>query len=868
MARMKQVPLDDKLASSLMDPEHVARLLEELSGASAKLGAGWADEPAGSGDALPQATTCFIDALSRAQIGIVHRSIDGRIIAVNDFFCELIGRSKEDIGHLRIEDHSHPDDVRALYDIYTRQAAKAAPFRTERRYIRSDGSERWCQVHVTFLGDQDGRPTSTVAVVLDDTTRRQAEAKLRESETHYRNSVELAAQISWTAAPDGAILEVSPRWADVTGTGSQDALGHGWLRALHEDDLGPTQAIWEAHLASAVPLDVEYRLRTAAGGDRWFRSRAAPRLGPSGEVIRWYGALEDIDDRKRAEQALRESEERFRLAAQSAGLGIWDYDAVAQRREWSDDFKTMLGLPLDAEPLLSTALELVAPEDRHLLQGIIQAVDEGDRDHRFEALMRVRRADDGAERWMQTVGWRIEGACGNLDRVLVTIMDVTEQRNAEERIRWTANHDALTGLPNRGYFNERLDAAIQRAGDNGARLALILLDIDNLKETNDTIGHDAGDELLRSFARRLEDRLGGRAFLARLGGDEFAVFLEVEAGDVVGDLLAGCLRDDVTQINRAGLDLICHATAGSAEFPRDGKTAEELLKTADIALYAGKAGQRGAVSVFEPEMRAHVQRRASMLAMSRKVIADRRIVPHYQPKVTLADGRVVGFEALLRWRHDFRGIQGPAHIAGAFEDLALASAIGEQMLDAVCGDVREWLDRDLAFGRIAINLSPAEFRSAGLFDRIMERLHRSSIPPRCMELEVTETVFLGRGTEHVVDMLTNFHKEGLSLALDDFGTGYASLTHLQAFPVDVIKMDRSFVSNLAAGSANAAIVDAIIGLAARLGIEVIAEGIEAREEAAYLLDRGCAYGQGFLFSPAVPADRVPAMLGRRGKLPS
>ncbi|SDE71588.1 PAS domain S-box-containing protein/diguanylate cyclase (GGDEF) domain-containing protein [Sphingomonas carotinifaciens] len=802
------------------------------------------------------------EVLSRARIGILHRDVDLRVLAVNGCFCDLIGRSADALDGVSMEAFTHPDDVARSSALYRAQRERAEPFRIEKRYRRPDGSVVWCAVHVSFLCDADGHVASTITVAQDITAQRIAEQELRESEAHYRHTVELNPQIGWTAGPDGAIQAASPRWCDVTASEPGDALGHGWLDAVHPDDVGRAVAAWHAAIASAQPVDVEYRLRTPAGY-RWFRSRAAARLDDLGRVVRWYGTLEDIDDRTLAQEALRASEERFRLAAQAAGLGIWDYDAVRDRREWSPEFKAMLGLSPDAAPEVATALALVVPEDRHLLSALVEAVRAGDSAYRFDVTLRIRRADTGEERWMRTDGWRIQAPSGTLARVLVTVRDVTEERTAEDRIRWTANHDALTGLPNRAHFTMHLDAAIERARASGRRLALALFDVDHLKETNDTIGHDAGDRLLSTFAARLARALGDDAVLGRLGGDEFAAFIPLAPDqdvDTVGDTVRAALRALHEPFAHDNHILDCQATAGASLYPRDGGDTADLLKAADIALYAGKARHRGTLSLFRPEMRAHLQRRASMLGIARAAVRDARILPFYQPKVSLHDGRITGFEALLRWHHGHHGIQAPETIAAAFEDFDLAPALGERMLDGVIADIRQWLAAGLDPGRIAVNLSPAEFRHDNLVQRIMDRLHHAGIPPERLELEVTETVFLGRGAEAVGTMLEAFHAGGIRIALDDFGTGYASLTHLKDFPVDVIKIDRSFVGNLCAGSGDAAIVDAIVGLGRRLGMEVVAEGVETQAQADYLRAQHCPSAQGFLFgmpmTAAAVADRL------------
>ncbi|MDF2493772.1 MAG: hypothetical protein K0S66_706 [Sphingomonas sp.] len=796
--------------------------------------------------------------LSRARVGILHRDLDRRVLLVNDAFCALVGRPPEELAGLPFEEFTHPDDRDRSSRLYREQLAKAEPFEIEKRYIRPDGTASWCAVHVSFVLDAAGRPQSTITVASDITARHEAQQGLLESEEHYRHTVELAPQIAWSAAADGAVMEVNSRWSEITGIGRKDSLHDSWLQALHPDDIERTRIAWRAAVSRGEPIDITYRL-LCHGTARWFRARAAPRTDAAGEVIRWYGTLEDIHEQRTTEQALRDSEERFRLAAQAAGLGIWDYDAVHQRREWSAEFKDMLGLSPHVIPSLDTAMAVVVPEDRHLLQALATAAWSGDSSAQFDVTLRVRRANDLEERWMQTSGWRIRTSTGRLERILVTIRDVTEERTAKERIRWTATHDALTGIPNRSHFTGELESALA-ATTPGSQLALVLLDLDHLKEMNDTIGHDAGDMLLKTFARRLQQAFGPRAAVGRLGGDEFAVLLTGVAGDRVQAHVERALLRLREPFEFDGHTCDTQATAGAALFPTHGTTADELLKSADIALYVGKAHRRGEMSLFQPAMRAEVQRRASMLNVARVAVRDNLIVPFYQPKICLATGRIAGFEALLRWHHDLLGVQGPDTIASAFDDLGLAIAIGDRMLAGIATDMRRWMDQGAPPVPVALNLSPAEFRHDGLVDRITRPFQERGVPFDRIELEITETVLLGRDTDRLEATLATFHDHGFRIALDDFGTGYASLTHLKAFPVDVIKIDKTFVSNLRADSDDAAIADAIITLAQRLDMEVVAEGVEQAEQARYLARRGCDYAQGFLFSEALPADEAIAML--------
>lgn len=702
--------------------------------------------------------------------------------------------------------------------------------------------------------DVASEPLDQPQLLIDALAAAQREAD------HYRTSVEMAQHISWSADESGAIRTVSARWTEVTGIAVARALDSGWLDALHPDDVERTMCAWRVALETASSIDVDYRLRTSSGY-RWFRSCASPRLDHNGSAMAWFGTLENIDDRKRVETELLASEERFRLAAEAAGLGIWDYDALSGSRLWSEVFRAMLGLAPEVPAEPATALALVVPEDRPLLRQLVDSINDGDTNPRFDLTVRIYRADNGALRWMQTSGWRLKAANGRIERVLVTVRDVTEQLTAERRIRWAAEHDPLTGLVNRAAFNRLLEDAIARADQaDAAMLTLALFDLDHLKETNDTVGHDAGDLLLRTVADRLVSALGADVVVARLGGDEFAAIVEDSSEKPMEDRLRFALRMLREPVVEESMTLDCQATAGIATYPQDGRGAHDLLKTADLALYAGKASARGELSRFRPEMRASMQRRTSMLSVARMIARDDRLLPFYQPKVRLSDGTLSGFEALLRWRHDTLGIQGPDTIAAAFDDLTTATSLGERMLQRICADLVRWRDEGLMLRRVALNVSPAEFRREDLFDRIMAQLYRHDLPAGLLELEVTETVFLGRGAEGVGDTLSAFHNAGITVALDDFGTGYASLKHLREYPVDVIKIDRSFVADLLTEPGDAAIVNAVLELANQLGITVVAEGVETAEQAAYLLARNCSHAQGYLFGRPIPADEARALI--------
>ena len=437
---------------------------------------------------------------------------------------------------------------------------------------------------------------------------------------------------------------------------------------------------------------------------------------------------------------------------------------------------------------------------------------------------------------------------------------VEDAAAAARKASHLALHDPLTGLANRSVLQNKLEELT--SGKSGSRtcFALILLDLDEFKITNDTLGHDAGDAILKAVATRLSSFARSGDVVARLGGDEFGL-LVVGVADF----------KHVRRFSRELLDVLsepvehhdkiidCQASAGASLYlGRD--TSGDVLKQADLALYASKAGGRGTFRLYEPSMLSSMRVRQKMLAMAKSAIEEDLVEAYYQPKVDLRSGRIVGFEALLRCCPPGVPLYGPHRIAAAFEDRALAAQLGHRMLSRVVADVARWRAAEIEFGHIAINAAAADLRRRNFADDLLREVSKAGLSPSDIQLEITESVLLGRTAAHVQRMLEKLHDEGVKVALDDFGTGFASLSHLKQFPVDIIKIDRAFIRNLLVDEEDGAIVHALIGLAEALRLEVVAEGIETAAQRDFLAALGCATGQGYLFGRAVPAAHVPEML--------
>jgi len=760
----------------------------------------------------------------------------------------------------------HPEDRdRLTQEIESSLERQEEWFNAEFRINRADNSEtRWIACSTKMERDVDGALIRTIGAHLDITERKEAENALRRSEERLRLVQEATGMADLEAGGDG-IAQLSDRFIEQSGLppGTRHLPHEQWMRIVHPDDRERVQRDIGESLNSNDAFESEFRIVRPDNGEvRWISSRTKVERDAAGNPIRSIGAHLDITERKQAEAALRESEERFRLGAEAAGLGVWDYDLESDRREWSDRLREIFGIAPDVEPGLATAQACIHPRDLDAFNRTLRdarATDVG----RFEASFRILRASDGAERWVAMNGWRTHRADNQLRRIIMTVRDVTEEKTAEERVRWIASHDALTSLANRSLFHDKLDAAIEKARDGGNTVGLLLLDMDHFKQINDSLGHDAGDMLLKMFAKRLRGVVRHCDTVARFGGDEFAVVLpEIEGEEALLKVSRAIQQRLREPFIHAGRILDSSVSIGASLFPEHGHTPAELLKSSDLALYAAKAAGRGRVTLFEPLMREDMQRRASMIQLARHAIEDDRIVPYYQPKLDLAGRSLAGFEALLRWRMPNGRIGSPAQIEAAFEDPEVAAQISDRMIERVIADMRGWLDKGIGFQTVAVNAAAAEFRRDDFAERVVAQLRQARIPAECFQLEVTESVFLGRGAEYVHRALAVLSEHGVGIALDDFGTGYASLRHLKQFPVDIIKIDQGFVRDMEVDPGDEAIVRAVINLGRSFGIGIVAEGIEQEAQAARLLEMGCDFGQGFLFARAVPAIRVPALVER------
>jgi diguanylate cyclase (GGDEF)-like protein/PAS domain S-box-containing protein len=553
--------------------------------------------------------------------------------------------------------------------------------------------------------------------------------------------------------------------------------------------------------------------------------------------------------------ALKRREASFRLLFDNNPMPMWVFDAETTGFISVND-AAVQHYGYSRETFLRMKLREIWPEDEWVTHG--QALQQvGDTYHSGRNWRHLKA--DGSEIQVLTFGRRV--AFDGYDGFLVAVVDITERRKAEARIAHMAHHDGLTNLPNRELYQERLRQALEQSQPGNGRVAVLCVDLDLFKNVNDSFGHPMGDRLLKAVADRLRSELRGNNLVARLGGDEFAIVLASDVSpNEASDYAARLIKILSAIYDIDGMEIVIGASVGIALSPGDGDTSEELMRNADMALYRAKSDGGGVHRFFEREMDRQAQKRRDMELDLRRAFANGEFEIHYQPLVDLAADRISGFESLLRWRHPEKGMISPADFIPVAEDIGLIVSLGEWVLRKACTEAVKW-PADI---KVAVNLSPVQFRSRNLVQVVISALAHSGLSPLRLELEITESLFLAE-TEANLAILHQLRELGVSISMDDFGTGYSSLSYLRSFPFDKIKIDRSFIKDLAQRSDCVAIVRAISGLGRSLNITTTAEGVETVDQLDWLRAEGCNEVQGFLFSAARPAAEIQELLKNFGR---
>jgi diguanylate cyclase (GGDEF)-like protein/PAS domain S-box-containing protein len=776
-----------------------------------------------------------------------------RFVYVNRAAEELTGYTSAELLEMNFWEVVHPDDREAVRQRgLARQRGEAVLPRYEFRIVRKSGEERWVDFTagtIQYHGRQAALGTS-----FDVTRHKQAEEELRRQALTFENLYDAVI----ITDPQGRITAWNPAAQRIYGYTEAEVLGRTVFLWLHPDDAERLDASIREAVDSAGRWEGEIRFVRRDGTQGVSETIVVPLHDARGNRLGALGVNRDITERRKAEEALRESEERYRRLFEESRDAIYMTSVDGRFIDANQAALDLFGYGR-AELLAMDVREIYAhPSDRDRFQ------DEMTRSgfvRDYE--VRLVRSDGTSVDCLLSATVRRSHAGAVLGYQGI-IHDITARKRVEEQLAYGALHDALTGLPNRALFVDRLGHAIGRvgrAGDGG--FAVLFLDLDRFKVINDSLGHTVGDELLAAIARRLEAAVRPGDTVARFGGDEFTVLVDPVAGAVdAGHVAARLLRELSAPFALERHEVFTSASVGIALSATGSGDPEEVLRNADAALSRAKALGKARYEVFDRAMHAHALGRLQMEMDLRRAMERGEFRVFYQPVVELASGRITGFEALLRWMHPERGMVAPADFIPIAEETGLILPLGRWVLEQVCRDAAGWEPRE---GRapvsVGVNLSVKQFTQPDLVDQVERALEGAGMDASRLKLEITESVIL-EDAEPAKSTLARLRTLGVELYMDDFGTGYSSLGYLHRFPLDALKIDRSFVMRMVEEPRNAKLVQAIVALAGNLGVRVVAEGIDSPSQLALLRELGCDFGQGFLFSPPVPRPEADAMLER------
>ena len=754
------------------------------------------------------------------------------------------------------------DEEKAEFDESVAQSARdLTDWQMELTIVRADGERRWIRGQARPVKRDDGAVVWD-GIIVDLTQSRAAAEALRQSQRALDEAQKLAhiGSFTWDLRSGESV------WSDEMyrmlemEVGSPVPAPEEVLMRYHPDDRVAMMKSMETRAQQGRDARMQVRLLRRDGSIRHVETRSSIQFDSAGRPTILTGSLQDISERVEVERALRESEERYALAARGTNDGLWDWNLITGEIYYSPHWKAMIGY---AEDEIGHSpdewLGRVHPDD---LSRVREHMDEhlSGKNAGCECEYRLLHAN-GEYRWMLGRGLALFDAAGVATRLSGSQSDITQRKIAESQLERSAFYDALTNLPNRALFAERLNCTIARSNRTPQTFAVLFLDIDRFKKINDSLGHFAGDRLLVEAAARFERCLRPGDTVARLGGDEFAVLLgDLSSVEDVHQVANRIHAELAAPFKLDGHEAFVTVSMGIALGQGNESSAEELLRGADTAMYRAKGAGRGRHQIFEATMHQRAVRLLEMETDLWRALERDELRLHYQPIISLKSGAISGFEALVRWQHPERGLVSPADFIPLAEESGLIVPIGWWVLEEACRQAKAWQNQ---FGPLwmSVNLSPKQLSQTDILERVAGALQATGFDGHSLKLEITESVIM-ENTESASQMLRQIKELGVRFSMDDFGTGYSSLSYLHRFPLDTIKIDRSFISQMKPHARDHQIVNTIISMARGLRMNIVAEGVETLEQLQSLREMRCGYAQGFYISRPQPNEQIEELLKR------
>ena len=775
----------------------------------------------------------------------------GECSFVNQAWEDYTGRGAEMERGTCWLDSVHDEDRNRVAREWDEALGLRRPLETQYRLLRSDGSYGWIHHCAVPINDEQGRLTGYLGTCNDITEQRVAELKALAKEQEIRMLADnVPVLIAYYDARDLRCRFANKAYANMWGWDEDSILGRTVQDVIGSAGYAEIAPHVE-RVTRGETVIYERTVKAADGTERVLEVNLRPQRGDTGRTVAAFVLINDITRHRRAEQAARDSEERLRKFAGATHVGIvFHEDGVVT--DCNDAILRLTGYRFE-ELVGSQIIQYVVPSFQ---EEALEAVRKGlERPYESEIV-----AKDGSTIPVEFEG-RVMPFNGKEYRLSV-VRDIRRRKASQARIDFMAHHDLLTGLPNRALLLDRLEFILGTAKRRGTQAALLFIDLDNFKTVNDSLGHAAGDALLKIIAERIPQALRSVDVVSRHGGDEFLVVLPELEGDHGPVPVAEKLLATISEpMELEGQSISVSPSIGIAVFPRDGDTAEVLIKNADAAMYLAKERGRSNYQFFNERLAETAYRSLTLETRMREAIRDEAFLIHYQPQVRVDTGAVTGVEALIRWPQKDGSWIEPNDFIPVAEQRGLIRTIGKWVLGQACRQNRAWQLAGLAPIPVAVNLSSVQFRQKDFVAEVEQALAESGLEPQYLAFELTESMLMGDIAE-MARTLEGLKALGVKLAIDDFGTGHSSLMHLKRFPIDKLKIDRTFVRDTPGDADDCAITAAIIDLAANMGITSIAEGVDRREQLDFLKSRGCEEAQGYLFCRALPPDEVAEWLQR------
>ena len=803
-------------------------------------------------EALRQSEEKHGGIIENIQDGYFEVDLAGYFTFVNESMCEIHGYPKEKLmrmNHRQCADKENAKKVFEAFNKIYKTGITASIFDYE--IIRKDGTRRKIEVSASLIKDSSGKPVGFRGISRDITDRKQAEETISQSEERYRTMLDEMADAYFEVDIAGYFTFVNDSICRHLGYSREELIGSNFRGHMAKEEFDKVyKAFSNIYITGNPERDIQYKIIRKNGTTGFAETAGFPLQNQKGEIIGFRGVGRDITQRRQMEEALRQSEERYRTIIEAMEEWYFETDLTGNITYFNDIFANIVG---------HSQKDITGLDFRSFIKK------EG-----ADSLSRLFNQVFKTGKATKNFPYEFIGTDGTVTSAEFSIFpkmdkegevcgfrgvahDITERKQAEEKIQYMATHDALTGLPNRLMFSQMLNHAIQSAKRNQRQFAILFIDLDRFKTINDTLGHEAGDQLLQEIGARLKQTLRAADLAARLGGDEFIILIE-DISDVnhAATVAHKIITSIINPLTLMGQECRVTASIGISIYPKDAEDEQSLMKNADLAMYLAKEEGKNNYQFYSEDIQSKSVERLSIETNLRFALERNEFSLHYQAQVNFKTNVINGVEALLRWENPYLGSVTPTQFIPVAEETGLIVPIGNWVLRTACAQNVAWQKQGLPPVCMAVNVSLRQLTDENLIDDIRAALNDSGMAPHLLELEITESIVMHNPTR-MIPVLAKIKSLGVRLAIDDFGTGYSSLAQIKHFPVDTLKVDRSFIRNIPKDAEDKAITEAIIAMGKTLSLSVVAEGVETLDQMKFLKDHSCDEMQGYYFSkPIIP----------------